>query len=279
MTMADARSPGDRSTAATVGGGYDASRFNALRHGVLSQHSVLPWEDPAEYQTLLDALALEHAPRGPTETHLVTELAGVIWRKRRLRQAEHASFQRGLLETTKDNAATAQSALVLTRSQDGPIDVSAALVAGSSNIALELAELDDDRRLTLAAIEMLGKTGNRTYEDALDTLHEGTRIAWHDQLTWRSDDYADGVVPYEPSATSLRTYLEAEILPWYERTSAEIQARPQILTQAYGESLDPDRLERLGRYEVHLDRKFERTLSTLLKLQELRRGRDAGSGA
>ncbi len=32
--------------------------------------------------------------------------------------------------------------------------------------------------------------------------------------------------------------------------------------QAFGEALDPDKLERLGRYEVHLDRKLERTLAS-----------------
>ena len=39
------------------GAGYALTRFNALRHGVLSRHTVLPWEDEAEYQTLLEALA------------------------------------------------------------------------------------------------------------------------------------------------------------------------------------------------------------------------------
>jgi hypothetical protein len=37
--------------------------------------------------------------------------------------------------------------------------------------------------------------------------------------------------------------------------------RPLIREQAFGESLDPDKLERLGRYEVHLDRKLERMLA------------------
>jgi len=35
-------------------------------------------------------LAAEHAPKGPTEEHLVEEVAGIIWRKRRLRLAEAA---------------------------------------------------------------------------------------------------------------------------------------------------------------------------------------------
>ena len=47
-------------------GGYDVSRFNALRHGVLSAHTVLPGENKAEYEALLSALAQEHAPHGPT---------------------------------------------------------------------------------------------------------------------------------------------------------------------------------------------------------------------
>jgi len=80
--------------------GYDASRLNALRHGVLSVHTVLPWEDKAEYEALLNALVGEYAPHGPTEEHLVEEIAGVIWRKRRLRLAEAASHRRGIERAT-----------------------------------------------------------------------------------------------------------------------------------------------------------------------------------
>ena len=55
---------------------YETTRFNALRHGLLSRYTVLPWEDEAEYQALVGALVMEHAPSGPTEEHLVEELAG-----------------------------------------------------------------------------------------------------------------------------------------------------------------------------------------------------------
>ena len=53
----------------------------------------------------------------------------------------------------------------------------------------------------------------------------------------------------------------------------ELANRPLIREQAFGEALDPDKLERLGRYEVHLDRKLERTLAMLLRLQDLRQGK------
>ena len=49
-----------------------------------------------------------------------------------------------------------------------------------------------------------------------------------------------------------------------------------IRDQAFGEALDPDKLERLGRYEVHLDRKLERMLTMLLRLKDLRQGAVAG---
>jgi hypothetical protein len=44
---------------------------------------VLPWENPDEYGALVAALTEEHVPEGPTEEHLVEELAGTMWRKRR----------------------------------------------------------------------------------------------------------------------------------------------------------------------------------------------------
>src|SRR5215208_2434260 len=90
--------------------GTALTRFNALRHGVLSRYTVLPWEDEAEYQEILSALVSEHQPSGPTEEHLVEELAGILGRKRRLRLAEGAAYRRGLDRAT--SSYTAASAAV-----------------------------------------------------------------------------------------------------------------------------------------------------------------------
>jgi hypothetical protein len=49
--------------------GYEVTRFNALNHSVLSDDTVLPWENESEYCTLLNALVCEHRPQGPTEEH------------------------------------------------------------------------------------------------------------------------------------------------------------------------------------------------------------------
>ena len=72
-------------------GNYQLTRFNATRHGILSRHTVLPWEPSEEYEELHLALKKEYVPVGPTEEHLVEEIAGIIWRKRRLWLAENAT--------------------------------------------------------------------------------------------------------------------------------------------------------------------------------------------
>jgi hypothetical protein len=96
-------------------GGTDITRFNALRHGVLSRYTVLPWESADEYRAVVEALVAEHRPQGPTEEHLVEEIAGILWRKRRLRLAEAAAHRRGLQGTLASYRETVKAALVQSR--------------------------------------------------------------------------------------------------------------------------------------------------------------------
>ena len=93
-------------------GGTDVTRFNALRHGVLSRYTVLPWESADEYRAIVEALVAEHRPQGPTEEHLVEEIAGILWRKRRLRLAEAATHRGGLARTLAPYRETVKVALV-----------------------------------------------------------------------------------------------------------------------------------------------------------------------
>ena len=83
-------------------------------------------------------------------------------------------------------------------------------------------------------------------------------------------DGDEGEEPYNADVESLHRFLEGKVLPWFETRRKELSNRSLIREQAFGESFDPDKLERLGRYEVHLDRKLERTLTMLIRLQDLR---------
>jgi len=252
-------------------GGTDVTRFNALRHGVLSRYTVLPWESADEYRTVVEALVAEHRPLGPTEEHLVEEIAGILWRKRRLRLAEAAAHRRGLEGTLASYRDTVKVALVHLDTTGPSERVIDAIRATAADTDEDIAAMEGDEAMTRRALDLLGSRRNDAYEAALAALREDTQAWWANTLERDPDELGDGEEPATSDVEGLRRFLEGEVLPWFENRRKELVNRPLIREQAFGEALDPDKLERLGRYEVHLDRKLERMLTMLLRLRELRR--------
>jgi hypothetical protein len=83
----------EKSTGPRTAAGKATSAMNALRHGILSEHApVLPTEDRAAFQTLVEDLHAHLAPIGPIETELVARIAGLIWRLRRCAVVEVGFF-------------------------------------------------------------------------------------------------------------------------------------------------------------------------------------------
>jgi hypothetical protein len=97
----------------------------------------------------------------------------------------------------------------------------------------------------------------------LKMLLEGTREWWEEEL-------GDEDSEYSPAPESLLEFLEEEAIPYFSQRLAVLSNHGSIMAQAQGEALDVAKLENLSRYEIFLDRKLERTLSMLLKLQALR---------
>jgi hypothetical protein len=125
----------------------------------------------------------------------------------------------------------------------------------------------------------VGKPG--AYEAALAELDERTRSSWQEELApepEETDDEAsdEDSEPYTADATGLADYLEHYILPQCAKQLTYVENRSVIRTQVLGEALDCDKLERLGRYEVQLDRKLKRMLAMLLRLQDFRRSNKVG---
>jgi hypothetical protein len=195
------------------GGNYELARFNALRHGVLSRYTVLPWEDGEEYRALLEALAAEHSPQGPTEEHLVEEVAGIIWRKRRLRLAEGAAHHRALKRITEPHQETVTAALIHVAVHEGTEPIGDAIRATEGRTAEDLADLERDKAMTENALRLLKTPSASAYARALAALRDDTRTWWEDQLIWEPDDYAKGETPFKADAESLRRFLESEISP------------------------------------------------------------------
>ena len=87
--------------------GRAAVGLNALRHGLTAQTTVLPNENPDEFQELLDAFLAEYQPAGPTETLLVEQMAIASWRLRRMRALETGLFALRMSQLPRDENAAA----------------------------------------------------------------------------------------------------------------------------------------------------------------------------
>jgi len=250
--------------------GYQMSRFNAAKHGILSKHSVLPWEDADDYGHLLGNLLAEYSPKGLTELHLVETVATIMWRQKRVLQAEGSELRRGLHEAigTDGMARTAVSRAT------AHLDVD--FTPGSPADAIDTTEDDDGRELAEAesnllilnrAMAVLDQGSPIAYAEALATFDDEWRDTWGEVLdgAWDDDEFKG-----DATVESLAQFLTGQIKE-YSSNKIRVERRPLIRSQVIGQAIHPVRLTNLSRYETHLDRKLERTIAMLLKLQDMRR--------
>ena len=246
---------------------YEAVRYNAMKHGILSRYTVLSHENHADYESLVNSLMDEHLPAGATEQHLIEELASVIWRKRRVLQAEGAIINKGLKESSRNASTIIPTAAPFelglsgedTRIQD-LMDLKPDDVAKGQQAARH------DLDATNKASAILRKGGDRAYDKALRALTPDSREWWEG---WVEED------EYTGDAEGLASFINEHLLPMCYRQEKETRHHDAIVNQTLGEGLQAFKLEKLSRYETHLDRKFERTLAMLIKLKDLRSCRTA----
>ncbi len=79
-----------KSTGPRTGQGKQRSSQNALKHGLPAARTVIPGEDPAEYDTLLTQYEDAFEPSNPVEAALVRQIADAEWRMRRIAGLEAA---------------------------------------------------------------------------------------------------------------------------------------------------------------------------------------------
>lgn len=73
--------------------------------------------------------------------------------------------------------------------------------------------------MTEEALRILASPSSSAYLRALAALRDDTRRWWEEQLGWNTDGYEEDQIPYGAEAESLRRFLEAAILPWYEKSA------------------------------------------------------------
>src|SRR5260370_34494101 len=81
-----------KSTGPTTPEGRAAVRLNGLKHGLCAETIVVPGEDPAEFEAMLDAYRAEYQPATPSAEFLVRQLAMADWLLMRLHRIEAAFY-------------------------------------------------------------------------------------------------------------------------------------------------------------------------------------------
>ncbi len=82
------RNNAKKSTGPRTEEGKSRSAKNALKHGLLARDTVLPGEDPADFDRQLSALEADIQPANSLEFELVRQIADAQWRMRRLTRLE-----------------------------------------------------------------------------------------------------------------------------------------------------------------------------------------------
>ena len=242
--------------------GYEVVRFNALKHGILSRYTVLSHESHADYESLVNSLIDEHLPAGATEQHLIEELASVIWRKRRVLQAEGATINQGLKVSARSAKSVIPTAAPFELGLSGEgTDIRTLMDLTPEDVAESQRAARNDLDATNKASAILRKGGERAYDKAQRALLPDSREWWQ---TYVEEE------EYSADADGLAIFIREHLEPLCYQQEKEARLHEAIKNQALGEGLNAYKLEKLSRYETHLDRKFERSLAMLIKLKDLR---------
>jgi hypothetical protein len=243
---------------------------------------LLPWEDQSAYAARLDELVLAYAPLGPIERAAVERIALLLQRRDRIMLAERACHLMGLHEA----ADTSYRVRWLARRaghHPGNITahehVYAVLDLSEADDATDRAELAHFRAETARARAILEAGGPDAYEQAVAAFDPETVECWEswigsapDEETWIGKAAAKDAPVYAATAESLLSWIVDNHTPYQENVEEGINARPALRLQAMGESLQPDKMERLHALDSRLDRDLERAVAMLIRLQELRAG-------
>ncbi len=102
-----------RSTGPRTEDGKAAVARNSTSHGLAGSHVVLPGEDAAAFDDLLETLRADHAPAGATEDFLLGQMAQAQWKLLRVALIEQQIMSAAMGEALQDNPSARLASLFL----------------------------------------------------------------------------------------------------------------------------------------------------------------------
>lgn len=244
---------------------YASTRYNATKHGALSRVPVLPWENADEFAQLQDDLVKEYNPQGASEEHLVFEIANCIFRKQRVYQAENALIMSRIGNYSSGSLKRMANLLVpgvVLDTSFGSKDLDLKSALNTDSVNPQEAEIRAQNKY-LSDVQAVIDS-DLSYEKMLNHCPPAAVKIWHD---WLGNEGGG----YTPDKKSFKEFLTTEVIEWCEAHASEVQARPYIRQQLVGLSYVPNSdTDHLQRHETTLDRRLEKSVGMLLKLQEVR---------
>lgn len=276
--------------------GKQKSSYNAVKHGIFAVGLVRDRESRTQYHRIVADMVETLQPVGRLEEILVEKLTMLVWRYRRLLQAEAAEVAREAESAEEGNLEGKTRAMLMLKGEMGLIP-GALLTKNEVGLQVGIETLTELRQL----VQEKGLNWERDRE-ALKALCGSVKEQGEkDHITLRVVDEGKedkGPDPSGPLASRYRelagTGTDQQSATDVPRDSAEsmvsmlkekIETYELMLRDWCERSDDRNRLQattalvprqevtdRLQRYEGSLERSFDRTLSQLERLQRLRLG-------
>jgi hypothetical protein len=280
-----------QSTGPKTADGVEAVKNNAMRHGLRAIQTVVPGEDPDAWEAHRAAVIEDVKPFGALELALADQVAVKLWRLGRV-----VRFEADMIGNAQDPEELAHShEKSHTRSYGGPARTDIPTrkdVQGAKQEAEKAKEKVGDHEAALQTLEALsGMKDEDHIEDwsIYDPLKQDLRLGDKDlENLFKNED--------EPfTARHVRTMLKKRgsvdeissgmIAHWRDRKIPELRVKAakaekgyKALCRRYKAALDRRRLfcglpddsalDKIQRYEAHLERGLHKALERLQALQE-----------
>ena len=198
----------------------------------------------------------------------------------RLRYAEMASLQSSLSRNIGGDFFSIKESLkeaLLTSSEDTKfLNIKKAVLVSEEETMNELTKTNNKFKCCLLSEQIIAESNS--YNDALLALDEEDQSDWINN--WLGEDEEDQEQSsdeyYTTSTADLLLYIE-DLKKRYGSRIYELENRSKIKHQTLGKTFFYDKeLSKYIRYESHLDKKFEKTLTMLIRLQGLRKEHNVG---
>ena len=259
MTASKKKSEANRQNAKLSTGPRDttATRFNALKHGILSKEVLLTMADDVEtFDRFSNALREDLAPVGAKEEFIMEDLIAIAWRMRRVLTYESAVIDRNCEKALKDCVLRNPTFCSLVLSIPKPVRGIFKGVSMMSDPAVQCIVIGVASKLGVPVHDILGPDQKESYPAELIWQLVDAAV----ELCGSQDVFSEDFVT---AAIGEWTILHSEWNQLFSEMHREIKLASLP---------DEASLGKIQRYDTNLSRQFDKKLDQLQRLQAARRG-------